>query len=305
MNREYLMRSLMFVPAHDKRLLGYAAKTDADILLLDIEDSAQPAVNKQIARDNIIDTIKANTFKDRLLFPRVNDRESGHILKDIYQLTIEGITGFMYPKVKNAEDIYSFSKLLEAIEFEKKIALNTFKIIALIETTSAIMNIQDICKICPERLVAVAFGGEDFAVDLDGGYGRNNNSDFFFTAKSMITMAARANNVIPIDTVHINVHDLKELEQNLIMSKKLGFEGMLVLNPKELPFVHKYYSPSQDDVKWAKEIIFLSEEIAKQGQGVAIKDGEFIGPPIMKKAEKILKKQRLIDETKQLKWVQS
>ena len=44
----------MFVPAHNDRLMNSAARVNADVLLLDIEDSVQPASNKQVARDNIL-----------------------------------------------------------------------------------------------------------------------------------------------------------------------------------------------------------------------------------------------------------
>ena len=277
----------MFVPAHNETLIESALRRDADVLLLDIEDSVQPTENKQIARDNIIKYLKAGKFDNRVIFPRVNDRESGHLLQDIYQLALEGVDGFLYPKAKKGEDIYFFGKLLETIEYEKKLPRHTFKIIALIETPGAVMNIQDICTACPERLVGVAFGCEDFMTELGGQHDSEGQS--IFTARAMIAMGAKANNVVPIDTVHIRVHDLEDLEKNLILSRKLGFEGMLVLNPKELPLVHQYYSPSEEQVQWAKEMLELSEEAVKQGKGVAMKDNKFIGPPMVKMAKDILK----------------
>lgn len=277
----------MFVPAHNETLIESALRRDADVLLLDIEDSVQPTENKQIARDNIIKYLKAGKFDNRVIFPRVNDRESGHLLQDIYQLALEGVDGFLYPKAKKGEDIYFFGKLLETIEYEKKLPRHSFKIIALIETPGAVMNIQDICTACPERLVGVAFGCEDFMTELGGQHDSEGQS--IFTARAMIAMGAKANNVVPIDTVHIKVHDLEDLEKNLILSRKLGFEGMLVLNPKELPLVHQYYSPSEEQINWAKEMLELSEEAVKQGKGVAMKDNKFIGPPMVKMAKDILK----------------
>ena len=125
----------MFVPAHNDRLMSSAARVDADVLLLDIEDSVQPAANKQVARDNILRYLADGRFRSRVLYPRVNDRESGELLRDVYQLTVEGIAGFMYPKSKKGEDIYFFGKLLETIEYEKGFPIGTFKIIPLIETT--------------------------------------------------------------------------------------------------------------------------------------------------------------------------
>lgn len=296
MKYDYLMRSLMFVPAHNQKLMDSSLRRDADVLLLDIEDSVQPIENKQIARDNIKKYSQEGKFEGKIVFPRVNDRESGHLLQDVYQLTIPGIEGFMYPKAKKGEDIYFFGKLLETIEFEKGIPVGTFKIIALIETAGAVMNIQEICTACPERLVAVAFGCEDFITDLGGKHDPQGHS--IFSPRAMIAMGAKANGVTPIDTVHIKVHDLEDLERNLGIAKMLGFEGMLILNPKEIPLAHEYFSPSEEEIAWAKEMLELSDEAEKQGKGVAVKDNKFIGPPMVKMAKEILSKSKLIDSHK-------
>lgn len=293
MKVDFLTRSLMFVPAHNDRLMQSAARSEADILLLDIEDSVQPIDNKQVARNKIKHYVETGVFQNRVLFPRVNDRESGELLKDVYQLTIPGVAGFMYPKSQKGEDVYFFGKLLETIEYEKKIPVGTFKIIPLIETVGAVMNIQEICQACPNRVVAVAFGCEDFVTSLGGQHDLEGNS--IFTARAMIAMGAKANGIIPIDTVHIRVHDLEDLERNLQLSKKMGFEGMLVLNPKEIPLVHHYYSPSEEQVMWAEEMLRLSEEAIAQGKGVAVKGNKFVGPPMVKMAKDILRKKKLID----------
>ena len=65
---------------------------------------------------------------------------------------------------------------------------------------------------------------------------------------------------------------------------------MLVLNPKELPIVHQYYSPSDEEVAWATEMVKLAEEAVREGKGVAVKDNKFIGPPMLKMAKGILRK---------------
>jgi citrate lyase subunit beta/citryl-CoA lyase len=268
-----------------------ASKSDADVLLLDIEDSVQPVTNKQIARDTIIKWVEEGKFKNHKVFPRVNDRESGQLLKDIYQLTIPGVHGFMYPKSKRGEDVYFIDKLLETIEYEKGFEIGTFKLIPLIETTAAVLDAQDICT-ASKRVVAIAFGCEDFITDLEGIHDAEHES--LFTPRAMIAMAARANGVIPIDTVHINVHDLEDLETNLIVAKKLGFEGMLVLNPKEIPLAHQYFSPSLQEIADAKEMLELFEQAQKEGKGVAVKGNKFIGPPMVASAKKIIERNRLI-----------
>jgi citrate lyase subunit beta / citryl-CoA lyase len=286
------MRSLMFVPAHNERLLSSASRSEADVLLLDIEDSVQPVENKQIARDKIIEWVSAGKFKNHQVYPRINDTESGQLLKDVYQLSIDGVDGFMYPKAKSGEDIYFIDKLLETIEFEKNIPIGTFKLIPLIETAAAVLNAQDICK-ASKRVVAIAFGCEDFISDLQGIHDEEHES--LFTPRAIIAMAARATGVIPVDTVHIKVHDLEDLEVNLITAKKLGFEGMLVLNPKELSLAHKYFSPSEQEIADAIEMLELFKDSQREGKGVAVKNGKFIGPPMVLMAKKVLEKNELIN----------
>lgn len=292
---EFLLRSLMFVPSHNEKLMTSAGRSEADVLLLDIEDSVQPLSNKQVARDTIIKYIKEGFFEGRCIFPRVNDRESGELLKDVMQLTIDGVHGFMYPKSKRGDDVYFFDKLLETIEYEKGIPLGTFKIIPLIETASAVMNVQEICT-ASRRVIAIAYGSEDFVTDLEGIHDKDHTS--LFVPRAMIAMAARAHNIIPIDTVHVKVHDLEDLEINLKLSKNLGFEGMLVLNPKEIPLVHQYFSPSEQAIIDANDMIRLAKEASLEGEGVAIKNGKFIGPPMIKAAQKILIKEELINNKK-------
>ena len=296
MNQQYLMRSLMFVPAHNQHLLDSALRRDADVLLLDIEDSVPPC-DKQAARNNIKEFVARDDTQGKLIFPRVNDRESGELLRDLYQLTIPGVSGFMYPKSNKEEDVYFVGKLLETIEYEKGFPIGTFKVIPIIETAGAVMQIEAICKACPNRVVAVAFGCEDYVTSIHGQHDSEGQSIFW--ARNMIVNGARACGVLPIDTVHINVHDLDDLEKNLIISKKLGFEGMLVLNPKELPLVHKYYSPSEDEMAWAEEMVRLYNESQEEGKGVALKNGKFVGPPMLKMAENILTKNALIRKRNQ------
>lgn len=286
----------MFVPAHNERLLASASKSEADVLLLDIEDSVQPVANKQIARDNIEKWVKEGKFNNHKVFPRVNDRESGQLLRDLHQLTIKGVHGFMYPKSKLGEDVYFIDKLLETIEYEKGMKIGTFKLIPLIETAAAVLNAQDICK-ASKRVVAIAYGCEDFIADLEGIHDAEHQS--LFTPRAIIAMAARANNVIPIDTVHINVHDMEDLEENLRIAKNLGFEGMLVLHPKELELAHRYYSPTDREVTDAEEMLKLSQEAQRDGKGVALMNGKFIGPPMVISAKKMLKKHKLILAKKQ------
>ena len=292
-NNKYLLRTMMFVPGHNERLLLSASRSKADALILDLEDSVLPVANKQMARKMILEKVNADLFKNYYLFPRINDRESGFLLKDVHSLTVPGIDGFVYPKARKGEDIYFFDKLLETIEYEKGFPIGTFKIVPLIETSAAVLNAQEIC-LSSNRVIAIAFGCEDFVADLEGVHDSEGKS--LFTARAMIALASRATGVIPIDTVHINVHDLEDLEKNVKLAKILGFEGMLILHPKEIEIAHKYFTPSKSEVNDAKEMLRLQEEAEKNNKGVAVINGKFIGPPMVIAAKKIIERGRLIKD---------
>jgi citrate lyase subunit beta/citryl-CoA lyase len=277
-------------------MLKKAAASSADALLPDLEDSVQPAANKEVARKMVNEMVGAGRLAALPVFPRVNDRESGHLLKDVGALTIAGVSGFVYPKTQTGEDIHFFAKLLETIEYEKGFPVGQFKIIALIETTAAVLNALEICQ-ASERIIGIGFGCEDFIADLQGVHDEHEES--LFTPRALIAMAARASGVIPIDTVHIDVHDLEDLEKNLVVAKNLGFEGAFALHPQELPLLHRIFSPTEQEVNDAREILDLSEEAKKKGKGVVMMNGKFIGPPIITAAKQVLRKHKLIVERDQ------
>ena len=291
MKVDFLTRSLLYLPAHKEHLVENALKSGADMLALDLEDSCQPIENKQLGRDTIIKFLKEGLLEGHKVFPRVNDRESSELFKDIYQLTHLGITGFIYPKFTNRQYIYFIGKLLETIEYEKHIPVGYFKLIPLIETTGAVANINDVCEACPERIIAVGFGAEDYMSDLGGRHKDGGSS--IFSARAIIANSARAHNIIPLDIVHMKVHDMEDLEQEMNVARDLGYEGKMLVHPKEIPVCHRIFSPSEEQVEWAEEIVSLCDEAVKEGRGVAYKNNKFIGPPMLKMAQDILKKNEL------------
>lgn len=291
MKVDFLTRSLLYLPAHKEHLIQNALQSGADMLALDLEDSCQPFENKQLGRDNIVKFLKDGLLEGHKVFPRVNDRESGELLKDVYQLALPGISGFIYPKCSNGKDVYFIGKLLETIEYEKHIPIGYFKLIVLIETTGAVANINEVCESCPERIIAVGFGAEDYMSDLGGRHNEGGNS--IYSARAIIANAAKAHNIVPLDIVHMKVHDLEDLEREMNVARDLGYEGKMLVHPKEIPVCHKCFSPSEEQVKWAEEIVFLAEEARKEGRGVAYMNNKFIGPPMLKMAQDVLKKTKL------------
>ena len=289
---KYLLRTMMFVPGHNGKLLKKAANTDADALVLDLEDSCKPDSNKLLGRKVIKETVETGIFGKFSIFVRINPRGTGFLFEDVSELTIGGIEGFLYPMAKSRGDIIFFSNLLTEIELSKGFEPGLFKIFPVIETSGGVLNAREICT-ASERVVALGFGSEDFTTDLQSI--RDEEGKSIFSPRAMIVFAARAEGVIPIDTPHINIHDIKGLEEHCIAAKTLGFGGMQIIHPKEIETVHRIYSPTPEEVEEAREMIRLSDEAEKEGRGVVVMNGKFVGPPLVKRAKKIIEGAELIE----------
>jgi len=286
---------MMFVPGHNQKLIEKALISKADALILDLEDSVRPDHNKGIARELIVSFALDGAFTDcdKKIFVRINDRDTNLLLTDLRAVTLNGIDAILVPKVYRAEDIYYVDHLLEAIEHEKELEVGRFKIAALIETAAAVLNVQEICR-ASDRVVAVTFGCEDFIADLEGYHDLEHES--IYIPRALIALGARAAGVIPIDTVHIDVHNLEDLKFMLTTGRKFGFEGQLVLHPKELPLVHQCYTPSKKEVADARIMLDLYTRAESEGKGVTVYDGKFVGPPMVAAAKKTLERNSRILE---------
>lgn len=293
--KQYLMRSLMFVPGHNEKLLNSAAKSDADVLLLDIEDSVPP-LNKPEARRIIKLYVEQKTFPNHPVFVRLNELSSGYLLQDVVELTIEGIEGFLLSKTNTTQDVEFLDRLLSEIEIKSGFQLGKFKIIPILETTASIINANEIAK-SSKRIIAIGFGSEDFVSDL-GGIRDFDTNVSIFSPRTWVAMVARANHIIPIDAAYIKVHDLEGLEAHLKVGKTLGYEGMWILHPKQNKLSNTYYSPTVSEINEAYEILELSKEANNISKGVAIINGKFIGPPLVVKANNIINRIELIESRK-------
>jgi citrate lyase subunit beta/citryl-CoA lyase len=290
-DKDILLRSMLFVPGNSERFLLSASQSNADALIMDLEDSVQPEDNKEIARALIKSKVEEGIFDKYTMFVRINDADSGHLIKDILALTIDGIDGFMFPKPVSSKDIIFFDKLLSAVEADKGFEKGTFSIVPLIETAGAVLNAQDICM-ASQRVVAIAFGCEDFVADVEGVH--TSEGESLLTPRALIAMAARSAGVIPIDTVHIDVHNLEDFERNAKLANRLGFEGNLLLHPKEIDVANRCYAPTEQEVSDAQEMLSLATAAQDEGKGVAVMNGRFVGPPLIRAAKSVLRRQQRI-----------
>lgn len=282
---DFVLRTMLFVPAHKKSLIEKAAKGDADALVLDLEDSCQPASNKVIGRINIVEALKAKIFGKKKIFVRINSRYTGYMFDDLQAVTIPELDGFLYPMTGSKDDIVFFSNLLDEVEMSRNMPIGGIKLFPVIETGEGILNAHEIA-LASERIIALGLGSEDFATDID--CIRDDENVSIQIPRQFIVFAARSVGAIPIDTPHVNVHDMEGLEQHIKQARTLGFGGMQILHPKEIELCHKYYTPSEEQAQEAYEITRLYEQAEKNNDGVAIMNSKFISPPTYKRAVQLI-----------------
>lgn len=287
------MRSLQFVPGNNKRLINSAANSQADILIFDLEDSVQPASNKILARGIIKETLKRKEFNKFIKYVRLNEIDTEFFLNDVIQLTKAPIDGFLLSKTNTADDVKYLDKLLTSIELERK-SPKKISIIPILESALSIINIDEIA-ISSSRIVALGYGSEDFVSDIQGIRDFDSNVSIDY-ARKLVPISARARNLEAIDAAYIHVHNTDQLTVHANEGKVLGYSGMWVLHPKQNEIVNKTYSPTEEEYNSAKEFLVLFEEAKKQNKGVAIINGKFVGPPLVRKANEIIRKTKLIKE---------
>lgn len=285
MDKENLvLRSMLFVPTYKESFIKHGIEANADAIILDLEDSI-PEQFKSIARQNVKKFLEEGAFKDIVTFVRINPIESKLLFEDLKYVLHEDIDGLMLTKIYTSDDMIFYDNLITQLEAENDLPYHHFAFAPLIETTSAVMDIYNIAKSTP-RNVAITFGGEDFLNDLEGIHGEPPIS--FNHPRAVIALASRAAGILPIDTPYLALNDFDGFEKEESISFEMGFAGCLLIHPKQIELANKCFTPSDNEVKRSLEIVEAVEESKAAGSGVAMLGKKMIGPPMEKRARKVL-----------------
>ena len=288
--RGMLLRNMMYVPAYKEKIIDKSLTAPADAIIYDLEDSV-PATFKPEARKILKKYIDKGAFKDKKVFVRLNPLESNMLSEDLKYVLHGDIDGFMPSKIYTAADMDYYDKLISQLEAENGIKAGHFKLTPLIETTSAVMDIYNICR-QTKRIMAVCFGGEDFLNDLEGLHKEPPRSLEY--PRAAIAIAARAAGVQPIDTPFLAIHDEEGFIKEENLSFEMGFAGVQILSPRQIPLANQCFTPDAEEVKRSEEIVEACRKSSEEGSGVAMYNGKMIGPPMRKRAEKVLEIMELI-----------
>ncbi len=280
----WVIRTFLFVPGHNEKLLIKGSQSEADCVALCLED-AVPFNKKEDARQKVKNVLADGLFKDKPVFVRINSMDTGLTLPDLDAVACKELDGFVYPMAYTADDIKNFDAQLSLMETHKGLKKGHFSIIVLIETPLAIINAYEIAR-ASDRVVALLFGCEDYMAEMESRYSEEERT--LFVPRSMIAIAAHAAGVVALDTPYVKVHDLDGLKRFATLGRDLGMAGMLVMSPRQIEIARDCYTPNEEEVKYASDVVLAADEAKKEGKGITIVNGKFISPPTLKQAKRLL-----------------
>jgi len=281
------MRSMLFVPGDRPDRFAKAIASGADAVIFDLEDAVTPEGRPQ-ARHDIAEYLRKGS-RDVPLWVRINPVDSDDALADLAAIVPAAPDGILLPKARSGDDLHRLDHWLEALETGHEPGREPIKVIALVtETAQALLNGASFAT-PPARVVGYSWGGEDLAADVGASENRKSTGEFEFTVRfaraSCLLMAAAAG-VAAIDTIDIEFRDAAAVERRARESRRDGFVGKLAIHPAQIAPIHAAFSPSVEEVEWARRVI---EALANApGKGAVALDGKMIDRPHQKQAERIL-----------------
>ncbi len=272
-SKDRLRRSRLYVPGNNPRFINNVAVYGCDCTILDLEDSVIMQ-HKQDARYLVKNALKTMDFGKSEIWVRINKEMAKD---DIGIISYGSPHGICIPKVESKEDIKLIEKILEEANLD-------CHLMAIVETAKGIANAREIAK-ASDKLVAIAFGAEDYTRDTGG----KREWEFLLYPRFEILISAKSAGIQALDTIYPNVDDEKGLKEETKKIVEMGFDGKGAIHPSQIEIIHDCFMPSQEEIMEAKKIIEAIEEAKKEGRGVATIDGRMIDLPVEKKARRIIK----------------
>ena len=249
----------LFVPGDRPHLFAKAAASEADAIILDLEDAVAPAA-KADARSAL-----STTFTDLPVIVRINALGTTWFADDLEAVLSLPIAAVMLPKA----DLQATSETVIAFG-------GAFPVIALVETARGLSEARQVASM--PGVDRLAFGSIDFAADLGADHGR----EALLSARHELVFASRLGSLsAPLDGVTVSLTDIDGIQSDAHHARSLGFGGKLCIHPAQVKPVISGFEPSAKEVDWARRVIAC-------GDGVATLDGTMIDPPVKARAYAVL-----------------
>ncbi len=279
-----LYRSFIFVPGNRENMLERAKSFKADVIMVDLEDSV-PSGEKAAARDMAKEWVPILRREGQRVMVRVNSLDTGLTLSELEVIVSPDLYGISLGKVESTWNIKDVDRMLSAIEPLAGVERGSTKISAWVETASALIDARDIAIASP-RVIALSFGAEDFTNDM--GIERSDTGEEIQVPRSLVPVAARAANVASLDSPFVLFQDPDALRADAQRARLMGYTGKHAIHPDQLDIINGVFSPSTDEVAYARKIMEAWDEAEVAGRGSLAMDGRMVDVPVMKRAQNLL-----------------
>ncbi len=299
-----LYRTWLFIPGSEEKKIAKAGQLDADVILFDLED-AVAVQEKEVARERVKAALLAQAIRrhganeranEPHYFVRVNPPDTPFFRDDVEAVAKLGITGVVLPKVEENEHVYVLEHLLDQWEADAGTRQPPIEIVPLIETARGLYHAYELAK-ASKRIRRLLFGSVDYALDIRATLTKQGHELLY--ARSHLVVASRAAGLEPpIDSVFLDVHDSAGLTEETRLARQLGFQGKLIIHPKQIAPVHDAFAPTSEERAEAESVIAAYEQSVAAGGGVILLDGKMIDLPVVERARKTLDTARSMERRK-------
>ena len=270
--KKRLRRSMLFLNCQKPSLIRDPYIYHPDSIILDLEDAVAEN-QKDAARFSLYHALQEVEYRGVERVVRINGLDTPHWQEDVRVSVAGGADVIRIPKCVCAQDIQRVEEAVRAAEKEFGVPEGTTLLMGALESCLGVINALEICR-ASERLIGVALSGGDFTKDLQ--------THITFTgvelngARQQMIIAARAAGVQCFDTVFTNLDDMQTFEEETRMIHLMGFDGKSLVNPRQIPVVHKIFTPTQKEIRYAEDVVEEIESKTAQGIGVFTVNGKMI-----------------------------
>jgi len=264
--------SFLFVPATQPERYGKALASGADGVIIDLED-AVGLDDKAKARELLKNTWSSISVeqKQRMII-RCNAPGTPFYAADLVLAKELQVQYLMIPKTESHDQINGTAEELENTAF-----------IPMIETPLGLHHLNEIAS--AEQVLRLALGNLDMQVEM--GMSCDDNETEIDTARFMLVLASKLAQIAPpLDGVTPSTDDEPRIFAHAQKAKRFGFGAKLCIHPKQIPIIKRAFSPTVEEISWAKRVI--AADNASNGQAVKV-DGKMVDRPVVMLAHRILR----------------
>jgi len=280
------LRSYLFAPADNQRILDKVFTAGADAVVVDLEDAVAPAA-KTAARETLRSNLEAlSPDETSPIWVRINPVGSDLWRDDLAAVVGPWLSGIRIPKAQDPEAIERVAELITLREASSGMAPGSVSLTLTIESALGVERCGELAR-C-ERVTNLCFGNVDFLADI----GARDAEDGFAAlyAHSRVVLASRVAGISPpIAPVQTRLDDETALRTTTEKFRNLGFFGRSCIHPKQLAVIHEVFTPSPEEVGEAREIIAAYEKDLETASGSEVtRSGQFVDIAVVKRARAVV-----------------